>query len=518
MKLARFCSYPLLTLLVSGAIFVGCNAKSDSDSDTETTATSTGIAGVGVSKSGAVNALADAFPVSLALSAFPQSTSGAALTGTADQEVDDPNADKDLKEKVEENKSIVEGKADNCLNPNVFRPHRSLASVTCYEFDSDMNPSRFPAEGSQTRPDFGTTDGTDGNGEACMVSFVRGEIQGVVEIVDQALALVGGMICQAKKDGAATGMPTTAAPLDLKASLKNATKGHLTVDSANLAKLDDIDGKSVYRSDIKVTNERGHVLEVHLVHSPGDGDNGNGTLWFIRSGEKAPAGSPANDPNGPESKNDVMSITYSRSETGGVPNMRFESSRARIADTIDPVDAAGNINFAGIPKEAQNDTINAIKYVAFDGNTETNEGNLSYWMNPGGSYDESARGFLFNTTVNTDSGVVAGCGISGATAAVSIRKSVLDPSDANTLQPVRYWHPQENKNIHPDKDARYSANEGDFITEQCFKQGSDGLYAIDADETPDAHGYDVIATAATHVEPPHRPEAKLEGQFVPETK
>jgi hypothetical protein len=517
MRLSRNYSRPLLALLLAGTITSGCSKKSDTDATTPADTTTTG--GGGVSSSGAVNALADAFPATLALSAFPQTASGAALIGDEDTEVDDPNADKNLNEKVADNKKIIEGKADNCLDPQVFKPHKGRGSVTCYEFDSDMNPTSFAVEaGKPARPDFGTVDGTDGNGEACMVSFVRGEIQSVVEIVDQALALVGGMICQAKKDGVATGMPALGASLALETSLTSATKGHMKVSSAGLSRLDDIAGKPVYRSDITVTNDRGHTLEVHLVHSPGEGDDGDGTLWFVRSGEKAMPGMPANDENSPVGKNDVMSITYSRSAVDGVPNMRFESSRAIIVNTIDPVDATGHINFAGIADDATNATIHANKHVAFDGNTETNEGSLSYWVNPGGRYDESARGFLFNTTADADTGVISGCGISGATAGVSIRKAVLDPSDDNALAPKRYWHPQEDKNIHADKNPLFTGNEGDFITQQCFTQGDDGVYAIDAVKTTDTHGYDVIATAATHVERPAHPKVKLEGQFKPAEK
>lgn len=511
MKVSRICSLPLVGFLISGTLMLSCEKKDDKD-DASTTAEVTG--GIpGVSKSGAVNALADAFPVSLALSAFPQASSGAALTATLEEEVVDPNANKNLKEKVAANKEIVEGRADRCLDANVFRPHRQPSAVTCYEFDSDMNPMRLPAQGDRTRPDFGTIDGTDGSGEACLVSFVRSEVQEAVETVDQALALIGGMICQAKKDGSAVAMPATGSSIDLTTSLGNATNGHLVVDSAQIARLDDIDARAVYRSDIKVTNEREQTLEVHLVHSPGDGDNGNGTLWFIRSGGKAAAGGPAVDPNNSDAKNFVMSITYSRSEVDGVPKMRFESSRAAIVNSISPVDASGQINFAEIPKEAGNDVIHAINFVAFDGNTETNEGTLSYWQNPGGSYQESARGFLFNTVADPETGTLAGCGVSGATGSISIRKAILEPSEDNTLKPVRYWHPQGSQNIHPDKDSRYVGNEGFAITQQCFKQGSDGIYAIDSEKTVDARGYDVLATEEIDVAPPTRPEHKLDGDF-----
>lgn len=524
MKLRNARAAKAVSLILTCCVAASCGKKS-SDTTPATVAKDDKPTDTTDTPPSAINVLASAFPSALALSAFP--TAGSSLALAEEEEVADPNADKDFKEKVADTKKVLAGTAEHCLDPHVFAPHPDFSDVTCYQFDSDMNPSRYAQGGGPSPKDFGTIDGTDGKGEACMVTFARAEVSDVVQTVDQALALVSGMICQAKKDDADAALPDVGKEMDLKAALTNATGNHLTVSSAILTRLEDIDSKKVFRSDVKVTMKNGRTFEVHLVHSPGESEQGNGTLWIIRSPNTgAAAGGPAIDPNNGAHKNDVLSISYSRTAAAdGSPLMRFESTSAAIVNTVEPVDEAGRVNFGALPKEAQNSEIHKIKYVAFDGNTETNEGTLSYWMNPGGSYDESARGFLFNMA-NVD-GHLTGCGTSGATASVSVRKAVGDPSDANTLKPVRYWHPfdkaQNNpnsndtsNNIHPNKDARYDHSEGSAITEQCFKLNDAGVYAIDTAKTTHARGYEVIATAESKVLPPAPPPKKLDGNFKPD--
>src|SRR5690606_9430188 len=108
----------------------------------------------------------------------------------------------------------LKGEGD-CINLNQFRSLKAAPSVTCYEFDSDMNPSRFSGGPGGTQ-EFGTVDGTNGEGEACLVTFTRAEVAEAVQTVDKALALISGMLCQAKKDGQAAEMPSVGEELNLK--------------------------------------------------------------------------------------------------------------------------------------------------------------------------------------------------------------------------------------------------------------------------------------------------------------
>jgi hypothetical protein len=247
-------------------------------------------------------------------------------------------------------------------------------------------------------------------------------------------------------------------------------------------------------------------MEVHLVHSPTSETADKGTLWFK---SKPVAG--ADDINNTANKFDLMSINYSRSTKHSQQRVQFEVRQAMIEKSYDLFTDGGLVNYGSVPDDAENDLIHAIKYVAFDINPETSEGDLSYWMNPGGRIEESARGFLFN--VSDNEGRLEGCGVSGATNSVSIRKAVTDPGEDDILAPTRYWHPREDQNIHPDKDSRYSANEGSSITKQCFKQNDEGIYEIDTSKTTHDRGYDVLAKASAKVDPPEVPSDKLEGDF-----
>jgi hypothetical protein len=462
---------------------LGCSKKDSNNSDTPTTG-------------GEIdNVLANAYPGSLAISVFPTNSDDGKL-------VEDDTGDMTIKDKVDLNKKILSGDVTDCIDIDLFKSQKSATEVTCYEFDSDMNPSKFSGQ-TQT---YGTVDGTNGEGEACMVTFAREEVKAAVSRVDKALALVTGLLCQAKKENAASDLPAEGKDLNLADSFAKALGDSMSVETATLARLADIDGHPVYRTDIVVNDPNDNPMEVHLVHSPTSDTADKGTLWFK---SKPVAG--AGDINNTANKFDLMSINYSRTTEDGQQRVQFEVRQAMIEKSHDLFTSEGLVNYGGVPDDAENDLIHAIKYVAFDINPESSEGDLSYWMNPGGRIEESARGFLFN--VSDNEGRLEGCGVSGATNSVSIRKAVTDPDADDILAPTRYWHPREDQNIHADKDSRYSANEGNSITKQCFKQNDDGIYEIDTSKTTHDRGYDVLAKANAKVDPPEVPSDKLEGDF-----
>ncbi len=432
---------------------------------------------------------------------------------------DKKDENKTMKEKIIETELILKGEASSCLDVNIFGDGPdTMNEEKCYNFDSDMNLSRFTGDNySDTSFDWGTADGNNSEGEACMVAFARIQIQDAVNTVDKALSIGRGLLCQAKKSGLSDDLPDEGSTLDLTSSFQKAVGSDTTVNLASISRLSDLAGRKVYRTDVKIVDSHGRKLETHILHSPGDDeDNYSGTLWFQseNQGQQGPAMD--HDPNNSGNKNNVMSVNYEKSITDGVPNMRFEVRRASIVDSVDPFTSEGLVNYVAVSKNAGNSDIHAISYVAFDGNPETSEGNLSYWMNPGGNYQESARGFLFNVEADEATGVLKGCGTSGSTNELSIRKAVTEPSDDNTLQPEMYWHPRGNQNDHPNKDPRYEDNEGNLITKQCFKQSSTGVYEVDKDVTTHSRGYDVIATKNAGVKPPKMPEEILEGEFLPE--
>ncbi|MCI5127633.1 MAG: hypothetical protein D3907_03835, partial [Candidatus Electrothrix sp. AUS3] len=414
--------------------------------------------------------LAGVVPGTLALSAFPVSSDTASLNLA---EESDTYVSKPPKEKVAENEKRLLGEAESCFDPSQFPRDLKDTNIDCYNFDSDMNPMRYDAMGQTVN--FGTIDGKHTNGEACMVAFARKEIQSSVQMIDRAMALFTGMICQAQKSGV-VGFPAVGEELDLKEVFAEATGDRMPTTAAKIVRLKDgTDGSPVSRSDIEIQTPEGKSLVLHLAHSPKDPNNSKGTLWFQQpeQGEQAPK---LFDPNNESNKNHVVSVRYENSlDDEGNRYISLELSRAGIVDTVEPFEEDGDINFSAIPDDAGNEQLHAINYVAYDGYPDTNSGNLSYWMNPGGRFEESARGFLFNNSAQDD-GTLAGCGVSGATSNISIRKSISNPEEF-ILQPTRYWHPTPGAdgNMHPDKDPRFDSDQGSKITKQCFTQDANGL-------------------------------------------
>ena len=227
-----------------------------------------------------------------------------------------------------------------------------------------------------------------------------------------------------------------------------------------------------------------------------------------------------------------VSVQFDQStDTDGNLRNKSEVRIASIVNTLDGLDSQGVVNYDIIPTSDQNSTSNSFKYVQFDIDAETAEGNISYWRNPGGRFEEPARGFVFNIEADETSGALAGCGASGA-ADSSIRDEMSSAGDgASALVPTRYWHPFAGNNTHESKDDRYTGGgQGPLITVQCFSQNTtSGLYEIDYDATKaistdtvdtevDAHGYDVIpqATGNSQIRPPEPPSGIPEGDFKPE--
>ena len=105
--------------------------------------------------------------------------------------------------KLDEAVQILSGEADSCLPASLSSDALGEATVSCYEFDGDMIYNSAITNGNTVIQ--GTKDGTDGNGEACMVAFARGKMQEAVNLVERAKDRFAALLCQAKQDGAADG-------------------------------------------------------------------------------------------------------------------------------------------------------------------------------------------------------------------------------------------------------------------------------------------------------------------------
>lgn len=383
------------------------------------------------SVSGVATALTKAYPGSLAISVFPTTTS-TSLTA-------DDAAPESLKEKDAEAKAFLEGTAEHCIPPSLFRPVRRIEE-SCYEFDQDM------IYGTKDTHVSGTKDGKStisGSSEACLVSFARAQVKAIEEIIDQGLGLQQAMICQAAKDGVDAAAAATATGVDLAKNLTEAgekavdpRKPKIEVSTAKMLK--DADGVYRVSIDVSITKESKTTTQTYnLAHVPDSEDNSSyhGVMSISRQ-------EPANPGNPTEGKR-YISVSYTRTmNTDGSSQLKTELRAARLASALDSqafnddgtlnynagADADGNFTGISNPQNA----ISSQLLTAFDLNVTDNTGTFEYWQNPGSNYSEAARGMIFKLEKNATTGRLEGCGMSGAalgtTAAInnsmSIRKSI----------------------------------------------------------------------------------------------
>ncbi len=510
-----------LSALVVCSLVFGCNKKVET-SDTRAISTVGTIPADDPGATIASNALAVAYPGALALSVFPASPT--ALTAE-----EAPGAS--YQTKVADAGKRLRGEGDCFVAGQIAEHKQTSTEVLCYEFDSDMNPSTFTGGPGPVAKTTGTIDGTDGSGQACMVTFAKDQVDAITAKVDRALAVVQGLLCVSKKNAEAKGEAVAAivpgeAPLELATLVNEGLPKNSPIEfvKANLSAVANEGGSITYVTEVTIKNPFGKVDSIVLNHTPAVGDLAeNGVLSFVREplGTSDPNYRPHDEQKDSE-KSDVMTISYRNNVSAeGVKTVVAELNQARVHSKYEPLNAAGLINYAAIPVSATNDQISAIKYVSFNINPDNGAGNLSYWINPGGRVEESARGFLFEIKADAE-GNLSGCGISGATSDVSIRAVNADLT--KTLAPTRYWHPRGKVNTNPQKDERYTINaisnsnllvngpppggssslEGPFVTKQCFTQ-ADGVYKINSELTTSPQGYDVIAGSDTAVRAPARP-------------
>lgn len=488
--------FPLATSLAFG---FSCSKDSGDDASNDSG---------GNDEVSAVNPLATAYPGSLALSVFPDQISSTGLL-LVTQDAAAKQIGRPPKRKLEDAKKRLKGEGD-CFDKTMAGEHQSNGKPTsCYNFDSDMTPFKYAAPDNNRIDIFGTKDGTDGNGQACMVTFAKEQVDQIIFKVDRALGMVQGLLCAAKKKASADGtelqLPEVGADaLQLKAAMEGelGKVGNFGMKSAIMSAYENDDGTVGYKTVVGFKTPNGAVDEITLRHNPASGDSSDesGVLTFKRTGGLS--GAPLQDQQQGGEKVEVMSINYERKIDGnGEEKSIAELRAANISVDFEPLNSKGLVAYENLPEDAENSEIEAIKFVAFAIDPETGAGDLSYWKNPGGRFNESARGFLFN--IKEKDGVLSGCGVSGATRNVSVMAAIADTNGKKVLKPVRYWHPKANENTDPDADDRYSGQEGNKVTEQCFKQNvTSGKYEISGTESE--RGYDV--KDGSDIEPPKRPD------------
>ena len=150
-------------------------------------------------------------------------------------------------------------------------------------------------------------------------------------MIDKALGLVQGMMCQATKNGKAGELPAAGSTaIDYQADLATALSeaSGITVDSATISRLEDQNSRPVYRSDIVITMGTSS-MELHLVHSPAsesDNNSYNGVLWSkTTSGTSLQGAGPTDQ---------YVSVQYAKTtDADGNENIQAELLRANLTMT-----------------------------------------------------------------------------------------------------------------------------------------------------------------------------------------
>ena len=521
-------------------IFAALGACGKKKSNDSSTSTATDAAQVQTT-------LAQAYPGNLALSVFPTDT-----TATTNLLADADEAPESLKKKAAEAEGYIKGTADHCLPPVFLRPEKALEE-SCYEFDQEM------IAGTKDGHTNGTSDGKSkmtGSTEACLVSFARAKIKEIEGYIDQGLGLQQGMICQAVKDKVDVAPATTETGLDLKNTLSEASdstsdsrKPTLTVNEAKMSK----DSDGVYRVSISVSmtkNSKTVSQTYKLSHVPDNEDNTayHGVMSITRN-------EPQNAGNQTQGKR-YISVSYTKETVDSVSRLRTELRSARMATSLDAsaFNADGTLNYnAGTDANGSytgfaqaNDAVSSMLFVGFDLNTDDDTGSFEYWQNPGGNYDEAARGMVFKLDKNATTGRLEGCGMSGAALGAtlqdsqSIRKSI---KSGTRLSPTGSYHPFFNTDQSGsctslscsrtvnDQSGNYTATwsipsfsvtanqtagqdwakkqHSNFVTRQCVAQSAAGVYEIDTAKTADTAGFELfnpITDTTRVIAKPDRPK------------
>ena len=186
------------------------------------------------------------------------------------------------------------------------------------------------------------------------------------------------------------------------------------------------------------------------------------------------------------------SISYEKSGTTYEESkIKYEVRQMDLVDTtLNLINNQGQVDLEGLPAEPGgpganfNDFFQNFRYFAFDVNPSSYAGTLSFWNNPGGKDDETARGFTFSSTQDPETGTLSGCAYAGANDRMSIRKAARE---SVTLKVDDCWQPFLSSGVCSAGNKK--------AWKQCFEQQNDGSYAI---TTPGA-GYEVIDPSAVNI-------------------
>lgn len=423
------------------------------------------------------------------------------------------------KAKHDESLNRLKGSAESC-KPIILTDPPQLPANSCYDLDSDMIYRTLPSS-------VGTLNGVDEQGEACLFSAARANSLNVVHLIDQSLAVVQGMLCEAKK-ASLSELPSVGETFTFKLELEKALSGVAhSIEVATISRLENIGSRPRFRTDLIWKNQDGSNREVHMVHVPLDVHDNNryhGTLWTRHTLHSEEAKTVPLD--------QYLSFQYAKVHEADRSRIEGRIRYARLIKSLGDLAFGSrgllNLNVSTDTKgnyvepetsqsfESPKNAVDSISFIEFDQDFQDGTGKLALWYDPEGLYNGHARGLVFESELN-ESGSFVACALAGTTAIdavehyLSIRKSIaLDKK----LELKGFYHPQlqtetlgscllDQSTLGSDVIGSYfkktcgetahqwylpigfneefiKRQRGSFITRQCTERDSLGKYILDA--------------------------------------
>lgn len=425
-------------------------------------------------------------------------------------------ADQSAKTKSGEGRDALKGGA--CITPTLTASLGKLARIKTETLNAD-------GYGNCYMPDFGIVEKTfpaaaGKTPEVCMVGATRFELDEIAALVDMALGLDQAMLCQAKKDKLADTELGDGETRVLTESLGRAledpnVKARVSVKSAKIGR-GTASGKTTFSTElvVNVAFRTGGTSELtfKLNHTPEDAKNeayrGNLSIAYPDTGRAA-------GPNGQTSTNvtSALTLAYTRQPatvgTSTTPRVTYDLRSGSFLKTNVKYGTDGLLEFNTGNCGNETDAQAPMRYVTYDGYPELDVGKLASWTNFGNSYDEAARGFVFD--VKRVGGKAKGCAIAGSAGyqlpgdfggtaknlgSFSIRKAL---AEGYALAPISYWQPMLCREDTPTGGGQGNPSTGRYgekVWRQCFVKADDGNWIVDDDATEDdATGWDFLEVA-----------------------
>lgn len=388
-------------------------------------------------------------------------------------------------------KDRINGKSDACYSDEF------VSSLSTMREAMQETGKNLDGYGDCFLPDWGIVEGFYPDSEdVCMVGYARAQLSKLSAYVEFTKGLSEAMLCQALKDGTvkvADKEIPEGTTLDLTAQLTKAlapvgpaappvTSAKITRSAGGRRFLTEIVVATRARFDSKDTEV---PVNIAIDHKPTDATNANYS-GLVRIHYKG---------RGRESEGTIaLSLDYSRAADSLGNRVKYELRSGFFGGSASPYDADGILDFNVHGEDACQDELNSINYVSYDGYPELDVAKLSYWVNFGPSYNEAARGMVFD--LKRVDGKVKGCAVGGAASidlegGISIRRSL---AEGYALQPVGYLRP-----FLCSEDERGGAK----MWLQCFTRNDAGAFVPDADLIEDVEtGFDFVASSVVEEKVP----------------